>query len=167
MRLTAAAPVPAPQAAAFEVRPVGDDNVDALIKLTTTAEQERFVASVAKSLAQAAYRPAGRPLGLYARGEPVGMLLLWDARRDPDPEDRADQLYIWRLLIDARHQRQGHGQAAMRWLIDEARRMGVASVGLSHVPENAVGAFYERFGFRYTGKVSEGEHEMVLPLKAP
>ena len=166
MRLTAAAPVPAPQAAAFEVRPVGDDNVDALIKLTTTAEQERFVASVAKSLAQAAYRPAGRPLGLYARGEPVGMLLLWDARRDPDPEDRADQLYIWRLLIDARHQRQGHGQAAMRWLIDEARRMGVASVGLSHVPENAVGAFYERFGFRYTGKVSEGEHEMVLPLKA-
>ena len=151
----------------FEVRPVGDDNVDELIKLRTTDEQECFVASVAKSLAQAAYRPAGRPLGLYAQGEPVGFLLLWDARRDPQPKDRADQLYIWRLLIDARFQRAGHGQAAMRWLIDEARRMGVASVGLSHVPENPVGAFYERFGFRYTGKVNEGEHEMVLPLKAP
>jgi GNAT superfamily N-acetyltransferase len=68
-------------------------------------------------------------------------------------------------MIDERHQGQGHGQAAMRWLIDEARRMGVASVGLSHVPENPVGAFYERFGFRYTGKVNEGEHEMVLTLK--
>ena len=153
-------------APAFEIRPVGDHNVDALIKLRTTDEQERFVASVAKSLAQAAYRPAGRPLGLYANGEPVGLLLLWDARRDPDPEDRADQLYIWRLMIDARYQRQGHGQAAMRWLIDEARRMGVASVGLSHVPENPVGAFYERFGFRYTGKVKEGEQEMVLLLTA-
>ena len=157
--------VPKGIAPAFEVRPVSDDNVDALIKLKTTDEQERFVASVAKSLAQAAYQPAGRPLGLYAKGEPVGLLLLWDARRDPDPKDRCDQLYIWRLMIDARFQRQGHGQAAMRWLIDEARRMGVASVGLSHVPENPVGAFYERFGFRYTGKVNEGEHEMVLPLK--
>ena len=162
-------PVEGPAAASanspFEVRPVSDANVDELIKLKTTQEQERFVASAAKSLAQAAYSPAGRPLGLYAKGEPVGLLLLWDARRDPDPADRADQLYIWRLMIDARFQRQGHGQAAMRWLIDEARRLGVASVGLSHVPENPVGPFYERFGFRYTGKVNEGEHEMVLPLR--
>jgi histidinol dehydrogenase len=164
MRLSDEAPVQA-AAAAFEVRPVGDHNVDELIKLQTTPEQERFVASVPKSLAQAAYRPPGRPLGLYAGGVPVGFLLLWDARRDPDIEDRADELYIWRLMVDARFQRQGHGQAAMRWVIDEARRMGVARVGLSHVPENAVGAFYERFGFRYTGKVNDGEQEMLLWLK--
>ncbi len=151
---------------AFEVRPVTEANVDDLIKLKTTPEQEQFVASVPRSLAQAAYRPAGRPLGLYVDGKPVGLLLLWDARRDPDLAERADQLYLWRLSIDARFQRQGHGQAAMRWLIEEARRMGVASVGLSHVPENPVGTFYERFGFRYTGKVNEGEHEMVLPLTA-
>jgi histidinol dehydrogenase len=164
MRLGA---IDTPPAAAmvFEVRPVTDANVDDLIKLKTTVEQEKFVASVPKSLAQASVRPAGRPLGLYADGQPVGLLLLWDARRDPDFAERADQLYIWRLSIDARHQRQGHGQAAMRWLIDEARRMGVASVGLSHVPENPVGAFYEKFGFRYTGKVNEGEHEMVFTLR--
>jgi histidinol dehydrogenase len=150
----------------FEVRAVSDANVDELIKLKTTDEQEKFVAPVPKSLAQAAYRPAGRPLGLYAGGQPVGFLLLWDARRDPDPAERADQLYIWRLLIDARHQNKGHGQAAMRWLIDEAQRLGVASVGLSHVPDNPVGRFYEKFGFRYTGKVNEGELEMVLPLTA-
>ena len=149
----------------FEVRAVTDTNVDELIKLKTTAEQEKFVASVPKSLAQASVRPAGRPLGLYSNGEPVGFLLLWDARRDPDLAERADQLYIWRLSIDARYQRQGHGQAAMRWLIEEAHRMGVASVGLSHVPENPVGAFYEKFGFDYTGKVNEGEREMVLTLK--
>jgi histidinol dehydrogenase len=163
MRLAARAE-PVEAARTFEVRPVGDHNVDELIKLQTTPEQERFVASVPKSLAQAAYRPAGRPLGLYADGKPVGFLLLWDSRRDDDFHDRADELYIWRLMIDARFQRQGHGQAAMRWVIDEARRMGVARVGLSHVPENAVGAFYERFGFRYTGKVNEGEQEMLLAL---
>jgi histidinol dehydrogenase len=164
MRLGVADAAPA-SAPAFEVRPVTDANVDDLIKLKTTAEQEKFVASVPKSLAQASVRPAGRPLGLYSNGEPVGFLLLWDARRDPDPAERADQLYLWRLSIDARYQRQGHGQAAMRWLIEEAKRMGVASVGLSHVPENPVGAFYGKFGFAYTGKVSHGENEMVLNIK--
>jgi histidinol dehydrogenase len=159
------AEAPAFGGATFEVRPVGDANVDELIKLKTTPEQERFVASVAKSIAQAAYRPAGRPLGLYAAGEPVGFLLLWDTRQDPDLAERRDELYVWRLMIDARCQRQGHGQAAMRWLIGEARRLGVAQVALSHVPDNPVGAFYEQFGFRYTGRVKEGEHEMVLPLK--
>jgi histidinol dehydrogenase len=148
----------------FEVRSVTEANVDALLKLRTTPEQERFVASVPWSLAQAAYRAAGRPLGLYWQGEPVGFLLLWDSRLDPDAQERADELYIWRLMIDARFQRQGQGQRAMRWLIAEARRLGVAQIGLSHVPENAVGPFYERFGFRYTGRVKDGEHEMVLPL---
>jgi histidinol dehydrogenase len=163
MRLGVADAAPA-ASTVFEVRAVTDANVDELIKLKTTTEQEQFVASVPKSLAQASVRPAGRPLGLYSNGEPVGFLLLWDARRDPEPAERADQLYIWRLSIDARHQRQGHGQAAMRWLIDEAKRMGVASVGLSHVPANPVGAFYEKFGFAYTGKVNDGEQEMVLRL---
>jgi histidinol dehydrogenase len=166
MRLCAADAPPA-STAVFEVRPVTDANVDELIKLKTTEVQEDFVAPVSKSLAQASVRPAGRPLGLYSNGQPVGFLLLWDARRDPDLADRADQLYIWRLMIDARYQGLGHGQAAMRWLIDEAKRMGVASVGLSHVPENTVGKFYEKFGFAYTGKVNEGEHEMVLTLKDP
>jgi hypothetical protein len=32
------------------------------------------------------------------------------------------------------------------------------------VPENAVGKFYEKFGFAYTGKVNEGELEMVLKV---
>jgi histidinol dehydrogenase len=157
------ADAPPPAGSTFEVRPVRDADVLPLVKLAVTPEQAKFVASNAVSLAQAAYKPPGRPFGLYADGQPVGFLLLWDARRDHD--DPADQLTIWRLMIDARHQRKGHGEAAMRWVLDEARRMGVANVALSHVPENTVGAFYERFGFRYNGKVSEGEREMVLQLK--
>jgi len=163
MRLGAA---PATEVAAavplFEVRPVGSDDVLPLVKLKVAPEQEGYVAPNAVSLAQAAYKPPGRPFGLYADGQPVGFLLLWDARRDP--EDPADQLYVWRLMVDTRYQGQGHGRAAIRWTIDEARRMGVASVGLSHVQGNPVGAFYEKLGFRYTGKVNEGELEMICPL---
>jgi len=147
----------------FHLRSVTDANVDALIKLAVAPEQQGLVAPVATSLAQASVRAPGRPLGIYAGDEPVGLLLLWDARRDPD--EPLDQLYVWRLLIDAKHQKQGHGARTMRWVIDEARRLGVASVGLSHqmLPGHA-GPFYEKLGFRYTGRVEHDEHMMELPL---
>jgi histidinol dehydrogenase len=152
-----------PPASGFHLRPVTDDNVDVLIKLAVAPEQQMLVAPVATSIAQASVRPQGRPLGIYDGDEPVGLLLLWDSRRDPD--EPSDQLYVWRLMIDARHQRRGHGQRAMRWVIDEARRMGVASVALSHqMKDGHAGPFYEKLGFRYTGKVEHNEHEMELPL---
>jgi histidinol dehydrogenase len=149
----------------FHLRTVTAANVDALIQLDVAPDQQALVGSVAKSIAQASVRPAGTPLGIYDGDTPVGLLLLWDVRRDPD--EPADQLYVWRILIDARHQRRGYGARAMRWVIDEARRLGVASVGLSHQdkPGNA-GPFYERLGFRYTGKVEHGERVMMLELKA-
>jgi histidinol dehydrogenase len=150
----------------FHVRAVDADNVNALIKLAVAEDQRHLVAPVATSLAQAAYRAPGRPLGLYDGDTPVGFLLLWEAWRAKD--EPADQLYIWRLMVDAAHQRRGFGAMAVRWAIDEARRLGVASVGLSHVdkPPHA-GAFYEKLGFTYTGVVDEGERVMVFPLGKP
>jgi histidinol dehydrogenase len=151
--------------AELDVRPVTAQNMDALMALAVAPEQSRFVSNNARSLAQAAYRPPGRPLGLYVGDEPVGFLLLWDARRDPD--EPADALWVWRLMIDQRHQGKGHGAAAMRWVIAEAGRLGVAAVGLSHVKDNAAAAaFYARLGFVYTGVEEEGELEMELKLGA-
>ena len=161
MRLSAARP--RPRSPGFSVRPVGADNVEELLKLAVAAEQRAFVADVAKSLAQAAYRPPGRPLGLYLGEQPVGFLLLWDSRRDPD--EPADQLYVWRLMIDAQHQRLGHGRSAMAWVVEEARRLGVARVALSHVEGNPAGGFYRKLGFDYSGVVDDGELVMELKLR--
>lgn len=162
MRLTGATPVPA-ASGGFSLRPVTADNVDRLVRLAVRDEQRTLVASIATSLAQAAYRPPGRPVAIFDGDEPVGLLLLWDERRDPDKP--ADQLYVWRLSIDARHQRRGFGALAMRWAIEEAKRWGVASVGLSHVDEPGhAGPFYEKLGFRYTGEVDGAERVMILRL---
>jgi hypothetical protein len=53
----------------------------------------------------------------------------------------------------------------MAWVLEEARRWGVAEVGLSHVglPGHA-GPFYEKLGFTYTGEAEDGEHKMSLAL---
>jgi len=163
LRLDAAGTAPAPPLGDFNVRAVDASNAEALMALAVAPGQRQFVAAVDRSLAQAAYEPAGRALGLYRGDVPVGFLLLYDARLDKD--EPAEQLYVWRLMIDARHQRQGLGQQAMRWVFDEARRLGLREVGLSHLMEPGhAGAFYRKLGFAYTGKIEDGQHKMLLTL---
>jgi histidinol dehydrogenase len=163
MRLDAAFTA-AVEPADFELRDVAKDDVRPLTKLDVSPEQQRFVASNAISIAQAAYEPLGRPMGMYAKGEPVGLVLIYDARRDP--EEPANQLYVWRLMVDHRHQGKGYGGRAMQWVIDEARRRGCAEVGLSHWDADGhAGAFYEKLGFAYTGRIKDNEREMILRLE--
>jgi histidinol dehydrogenase len=156
-------PVEPVAAKPFSVRPVNADNLDAVLRLAVAPGQRRFVATVERSLAQVAYEPAGWPMAIYSGDDPAGFMLLYDARKDR--EDPAEQLYIWRLMVDARHQRLGLGRRAIQWVVDEARRMGLPAVGLSHVmaPGHA-GPFYQKLGFSYSGKIEDGEHEMLLRI---
>ena len=148
---------------AFSVRRVDADNLDAVLKLAVAPGQRRFGATPARSLAQVAYAPLGSAWAMFDGDQAVGMMLLYDARVDTDKP--ASQLYVWRILIDAQHQKRGYGRLAMAWVLEEARRWGVAEVGLSHVglPGHA-GPFYEKLGFTYTGEVEDGEHKMLLRL---
>jgi histidinol dehydrogenase len=150
----------------FSVRPVNADNLEAVLKLAVAPGQRRFVATVERSLAQVAYEPAGWPMAIYSGNDPAGFMLLYDARKDQ--QDPAEQLYIWRLMVDARHQRLGLGRRAIQWVVEEARRMGLPTLGLSHVmaPGHA-GPFYQKLGFAYSGKIESGEHEMLLQLNTP
>jgi GNAT superfamily N-acetyltransferase len=69
------------------------------------------------------------------------------------------------MMIDARHQRRGFGRQAIRWAIEEARRWGVDSVGLSHGPASGhAGPFYQKLGFEYTGELDGDERKMILRL---
>jgi histidinol dehydrogenase len=159
-----APPSSAAPGSGFEVRRLHADNLIPLMRLQVRPDQADFVAPVAKSIAQAAYEPLGRPYGLYMDEVPVGFLLLFESYLDQS--DPCDELYVWRLMIDANHQRKGHGRLAMAWVVEEARRLGVAQVGLSHVLGNDdARSFYASLGFVATGKVKEGEAEMVFALK--
>jgi histidinol dehydrogenase len=164
MRLTPAAVSPA-KAFDFNVRLVDASLVSAVLKLEVAAGQKAFVAPAATSLAQAAYQPASRALALCDGDQPVGLLLLIDTRLDTDSDALPPQLYIWRLMIDAKHQRRGLGRRAMGYVVEEAKRLGLTQIGLSHVDKPGhAGPFYEGLGYRYTGEVDEGELKMVLDL---
>ncbi len=164
LRLREGAVAPASAPVAFEVRPVDRANHEAVLKLQVAAGQRQLVAPPDRSLAQVAYEPRGRALALFDGDTAVGMMLLYDARQDD--ANPANQLYVWRLMVDARFQQRGYGRRAMQWVLEEARRGGYAEVGLSHVdrPGHA-GGFYEKLGFAYTGEVDEGERKMRLKLE--
>jgi histidinol dehydrogenase len=157
--------VVAPQApVAFSVRPVDRSNAEAVMKLQVAAGQRAFVSPVDRSLAQVAYEPCGRAMAMFDGEQAVGMMLLYDVRHDE--EEPANQLYVWRLLVDARFQKRGYGRLAMSWVVDEARREGYAEVGLSHVDKPGhAGAFYQKLGFAYTGEVDGVELKMLLKLE--
>ena len=57
------------------------------------------------------------------------------------------------IVIDAAHRSQGHGEAIVRHLVDEARRAGCYKVSLtSNLVRTEAHRFYERLGFRFEQK---------------
>ena len=134
--------------------------------LRVSPEQGAFVDGVARSLVEAAATPASRPWcrAVYTGGAPVGFVMLAD---DVPPDDPVIpwRYYLWRMLIDHRHQGRGHGRAAL----DEVRRYlrtrpgaDVLVTSIVPGPGSPLG-FYLRYGFEQTGDWFD--HEQVLRLR--
>jgi diamine N-acetyltransferase len=148
---------------------ITDENRDAVCALRVSPGQERFVASVVDSLAEAARTPEGEPWyrAIYAAGEPVGFLMLsWHV--PPGRPGILGPYYLWRLLIDEYHQRRGFGHAALTLAVDLIRADGATELLTSYQPgDGGPWPFYRRFGFIPTGEIDNGETVLRLDLSDP
>ncbi|MBA2532091.1 MAG: GNAT family N-acetyltransferase [Nocardioidaceae bacterium] len=77
--------------------------------------------------------------------------------------------YLWRMLIDSRHQGRGYGRAALDRLTDYLRaRPGADALVTSVVPgRGGPLGFYLTYGFESTGEWFDHEQVLRLPLGAP
>ena len=87
-----------------------------------------------------------------ADGELVGFVMcaeVTDAHREP---------YLWRLLVDRRHQRRGIGGRIISLVIDHAREQGATTLltSWSEGPGSPE-PFYRRLGFEPTGEIEDDE----------
>lgn len=143
---------------------ITEENRDAVCALRVHPGQERFVASVARSLEQAASTPEGEPWyrAVYSADVPVGFVMLsWNV--PPGRPGILGPYFLWRLLIDGRQQGRGFGRAVLALVVDLVRADGATELLTSYQPgEGGPGGFYRRFGFRPTGGVDDGE--VVLRL---
>ena len=149
------------------LREITAETLRAVVKLAVAEDQTKFVAPNAISLAQALFAPEAWYRAIYLDDEPVGFVMLSDdSLLDPRPEN--PEVGVWRLMVDAKHQRQGVGRAAMLQVIEHARRKGLfQKLSVSYVPEEGgPEPLYRSLGFRPTGEMDEGEVVMELELSA-
>ncbi|MFD8028929.1 GNAT family N-acetyltransferase [Streptomyces sp. NPDC059717] len=147
------------------LREITDDNREAVRDLHVRHDQEQFVASVSKSLKQAAKDPEARPWyrAVYRGDEPVGFVMLsWKPPTGP----YAGRHFLWRLLIDKRYQGQGIGREALAQVITLVREDGATELLTSYEPgDGEPWPFYQKFGFVPTGELDDDE--IVLRLAFP
>jgi diamine N-acetyltransferase len=145
---------------------IADENRDAVCALRVNPAQERFVASVARSLEEAAATPEGEPWyrAIYSADEPVGFVMLsWNV--PPGRPGIIGPYFLWRLLIDGHHQGHGFGRAALDQVIDLVHADGATELLTSHQPgDGGPGPFYRQFGFQPTGEIEDGEIVLRLDL---
>jgi GNAT superfamily N-acetyltransferase len=148
------------------LREITADNARSVLALRLAPGQERFVSSVADSLAEAEEHPEGNPWfrAVYAGGRPVGFVMLsWDV--EPQPPDINGPWFLWKLLIDSRHQGKGHGREVVERIVDVVRDQGATELLTSYVPgEGGPAGFYARLGFVPTGEL-DPEGEILLRLR--
>ena len=135
-------------------------------KLRTHKSQESYVAPMYASFADALFPEIidGAPVvpwmrAIEADGELVGFVMLaLTTEHHPEP-------YMWRLLIDRRHQRRGVGTATLDLVAAECRAMGDRTLLTSWVPgRGSPKPFYLARGFEPTGQIVDGETEGRLVL---
>jgi diamine N-acetyltransferase len=113
-----------------------DKNREAALALRVAPGQERFVGgSVRDALADAAEYPYAKPWYrvVCAGTEPVGFVMIsWNV--EPQPPEIIGPWFLWKLLIDRRHQGRGFGSEVVRQVADLVRAQGAAELLTSVVP---------------------------------
>ena len=140
---------------------ITEDNRWTYARLAVHRSQDRFVASVQNSYADALFHGDryGKPLipilrGIEADGEPVGFLMY--SENGP---------YLWRFLVDRRHQQRGIGRRVLTEWIERLRADGHEWVETSWVPgKGTPEPFYRSIGFVPTGEIEDGEIVARLTL---
>lgn len=140
----------------IQLKPITRENLENVLALRVSTEQQLYVSPTAHSLAQAyVYRETAFPFAVYADETLVGFIMFgyYEARR---------QYTLWKFLIDQRYQGRGYGKAALMQGIDymkETFSVKELYTGVS-LGNTVAKQLYRSVGFAETGLVEDGMEEM-------
>ncbi|HFI0035862.1 TPA: GNAT family N-acetyltransferase [Streptococcus suis] len=140
---------------------VNKDNFDAVLEVSLSAADERKVASVEYSLAQAWLYKDNIELHPYAvlSGQKVVGFVLLSIQKDKN-------YYVWRLLIDKKYQNRGYGKEVIRQILVLAKEDSLCQkVTMNYVIGNhKMRYILEKLGFQSVGLEGQ-EMKMELSIK--
>ncbi|HEY2075578.1 MAG TPA: GNAT family N-acetyltransferase [Streptosporangiaceae bacterium] len=128
------------------------DNVRSACGIEVKPEQQKFVAPVVESIAEAyVHFGTAWPRLILDDDRVVGFVM---GNFDPESEIDAFRAGIWRLNIAADEQGQGYGRFAVEAIAAEARRRGLKRITVLWLQgDDGPEGFYQRLGFTPTGEV--------------
>lgn len=131
---------------------VNKDNFEEVLQVQVLEEDQRRVATVEYSLAQAwLYRDEGTllPYAVKSGQKIVGFVLL------SIKEDKS--YYVWRLLIDRHYQNRGYGKEVIRQVIGLAKEdPSCHTITMNYVIGNhKMRYILEKFGFQSVGVIGQ------------
>lgn len=137
------------------------DNLEVVLKLKVSKEQENFVSTTAYSLAKAyVYRENAYPFAIYADDTLVGFIMFgfYELR---------NQYTLWKFLIDEKYQNKGYGKMALALGIEYMKKQydikemytGVA------IDNDVAERLYHSVGFQLTGLIENGMKELRYVCK--
>lgn len=147
---------------------VNEKNLRGVLKLEVAEDQKNFVAPNSVSIAQAYFEKAAWFRAIEVEGEFVGFVMMFDpslSDKDMTDKERAE-MYLWRFMMDKKHQKSGYGKAALDLICTHSRaRPGIKRLLASFVDApNGPEEFYMKYGFTKTGNIPEGEVEIIMDL---
>ena len=139
------------------LKEITEDTLLSILNLEVNDNQKCFVATNAKSIAQAHFSKNAWFRAIYADDTPVGFLMLYIDRDKPE-------YFLWRFMIDKNYQSIGYGYRAMELVINYVKKLPNAKqLGLSYgAGEGNPSGFYAKLGFIETGEISGDEKVMML-----
>ncbi|BFM08414.1 GNAT family N-acetyltransferase [Halioxenophilus aromaticivorans] len=150
----------------ISLRPVDQNNYEAVCDLEVAPHQEDYVASNTWSLVEAAYNRNHYVKAIYAGAQLVGFMM-W-------VQESPALISIWRFMIAEPHQNKGYGKLAMQKGLDLIRAQANKSfaktnikpeIEVCYVPENHIAKrLYAALGFVESGW-DEDEEEVLARLK--
>ncbi|MBS4223757.1 GNAT family N-acetyltransferase [Lederbergia citrea] len=133
------------------------DNWLKAISLRVREDQLKFVASNAVSLAQLNFLENFQAKGIYLDEEMIGFALY-----GIDEDDH--EYWIYRMMIDQKHQGKGYGKKAIQLVIDDIRDIKEdrhQTIKLSYEPTNEhAKRVYEKIGFQEVDGLLIGDEQV-------
>ncbi len=135
----------------INLRPVTQENWEAIARLQVHPDQATFVESNLWSLAECGFYPQLHPIGIYQGSTAVGFLM-WGI----SPDD--NRPWLFRLMVDKDVQQHGIGSAALALLLAQLRKGGLPELNVGYHRDNIVAErLYLKAGFSKGGMTPWGE----------
>lgn len=129
------------------LKEINEENFEDVIKLRVSQNDNKFVASNVRSLADCwLYRNNNDcfPFAIYAEDILVGFLLI-----SIDKEEK--EYYIWRIMIDEKYQNKGYAQQVLKLILEEVNKDSSIEYILTDyvVGNNKMKYILEKLNFEY------------------